>query len=54
LGSQPISRWYKNWKSPSGESVDLKGDLYDKLKNKIYDIIQWRNLSSGDKSDGGK
>lgn len=30
-GGQPIRRWYKKWKSADGDTLNSKGDLYDKL-----------------------
>ena len=34
-GSQPISQWYKNWKSPSGESANTGTEIYNKLLLKV-------------------
>ena len=35
MGSQPISRWYKQWKPLHGEVPAGNGDLYDSLLNKV-------------------
>lgn len=35
MGSQPISRWYKQWKPSNGEVPAGNGDLYDSLLNKV-------------------
>jgi hypothetical protein len=44
MGSQPIRRWYKNWKFPDGQSSDLKPDLYDVLMNKVLLAINNQEL----------
>jgi hypothetical protein len=46
MGSQPISRWYKNWKSPNGNSPENRGDLYDVLLHKVKDSIKNEQLAS--------
>ena len=30
-GGQPILRWWKQWRSPDGETPETRGDLYDRL-----------------------
>lgn len=46
LGGQPIQRWYKGWKSPSGETPEKTGDLYDRLLSKVRPAIEGRKLAS--------
>lgn len=46
MGSQPISRWYKGWLSPTGDSAEQRGDLYDRLMDKVHDAIQGQQLAS--------
>jgi len=38
-GGEPISRWYKGWKSSSGNTVAITGDLYDRLITKVKEAI---------------
>tara|TARA_R110002126_G_scaffold72364_2_gene180930 strand:+ start:3418 stop:4122 length:705 start_codon:yes stop_codon:yes gene_type:complete len=45
-GGQPISRWYKNWKSPAGKIPEKTGDLYNKLLQKVQDSIKNQNIAS--------
>ncbi len=40
MGSQPISRWYKQWKPSNGEAPAGNGDLYDSLLNKVRAAVQ--------------
>lgn len=40
LGGQPIQRWDKQWKSPSGEKPKTTGDLYDQLMSKVTPAIK--------------
>lgn len=46
MGSQPISRWYKNWTFPNSDTPENRGDLYDKLIGKVLDSIQNKNIAS--------
>ena len=46
LGSQPISRWYKNWKQPNVNLPENRGDLYDVLLHKVKDSIKNEQLAS--------
>ncbi len=46
LGGQPILRWYKEWKSPDGNSPNKTGDLYDRLMNKVNQAIEGKTLVS--------
>ena len=46
LGGQPISRWYKDWKSPKGETSNLRGDLYNRLMKKVYDSISNKKIKT--------
>lgn len=46
LGGQPIQRWYKEWKSPSGEKPKSTGDLYDQLMGKVKPMIKGQKLKS--------
>ena len=46
LGGQPIQRWYKEWKSPTGEKPKSTGDLYDRLMSKVRPAIEGKRLTS--------
>ena len=46
LGGQPIQRWYKNWKSPQGETPNSTGDLYERLMDKVNAAIKEKELAS--------
>ena len=46
LGGQPIQRWYKKWKLPSGEAPEKTGDLYDRLMAKVNAAIEGENFAS--------
>jgi len=46
LGGQPIQRWYKKWKSPTGEKPEKTGDLYDRLMSKVNPAIKGQKLAS--------
>ncbi|UAM97985.1 sialate O-acetylesterase [Polaribacter litorisediminis] len=46
MGAQPISRWYKNWKSPKGDLANITGDLYDRLMTKVSDSIKNQQIAS--------
>ena len=45
-GGQPISRWYKNWKSVQGQPAKLQGDLYDRLMEKVSSAIADRKIET--------
>ncbi|TLX71792.1 sialate O-acetylesterase [Labilibacter sediminis] len=45
-GGQPISRWYKNWKSVNGEMPESTGDIYDVLMEKVRLAIKDKSLAS--------
>jgi glucosylceramidase len=45
-GAQPIRRWYKNWKSATGEMPEGNGDLYDKLMEKVNAAIAGENIAT--------
>jgi hypothetical protein len=42
--SQPIRRWYKNWKPAHGDAPKAKGDLYDRLMTKVNAAIQGKKI----------
>ncbi|MEM7476215.1 MAG: sialate O-acetylesterase [Planctomycetota bacterium] len=46
LGGQPIQRWYKQWKDPSGKKPESTGDLYDRLLSKVKPAIEGKKLAS--------
>lgn len=46
LGGQPIQRWYKAWKSPTGETPEKTGDLYDRLMAKVNTAAKDQQLVS--------
>jgi hypothetical protein len=46
MGAQPISRWYKNWKSPKGDMPNVTGDLYDRLMTNVSDSIKNQQIAS--------
>jgi hypothetical protein len=46
LGSQSIQRWYKNWKSPRGEVPEQRGDLYDRLMQKVTNSITNQKIAT--------
>lgn len=39
-GGQPISKWYKNWKSSSGETDPKAGHLYDEMMQQVEADVQ--------------
>ena len=45
-GGQPIRRWYKDWKSPSGEKSGLDTELYNKLLNKVNASIEGNDIKT--------
>jgi len=46
LGSQPISRWYKNWRSPEGMVTAKTGDLYNRLMKKVNDSTKGQKIKT--------
>ncbi len=46
MGSQSIRRWYKDWNDPNGAVPDVRGDLYDRLLQKVRDSIKTQNIAS--------
>jgi len=46
MGSQSIRRWYKEWESKSGEIPDVRGDLYERLMEKVVKEVQNENIAS--------
>jgi hypothetical protein len=40
LGTQPISRWYRDWKPIKGNKRKAEPDLYDSLMSKVYPAIK--------------
>ena len=45
-GGQPIKRWYKDWKSASGEAPESTGDLYDRPMEKVKPAIAGQQIES--------
>ncbi|HAA72920.1 MAG TPA: acetyl xylan esterase [Planctomycetaceae bacterium] len=45
-GGQPIRRWHKNWRPASGKPPETRGDLYDRLINKVKRARQGRAFTS--------
>ncbi|VGO16307.1 hypothetical protein PDESU_04898 [Pontiella desulfatans] len=45
-GGQPISRWYKDWKSAVDEKSESTGDLYDSMMKKVLAAVQDDKLTS--------
>lgn len=46
MGSQSIRRWYKDWKAPNGTIPKSRGDLYDRLLQKMNDSIKNQTIAS--------
>ena len=46
MGGQPILRWYKEWKSETGEAPEETGDLYDRLMGKVNAAIQGQKIAT--------
>ena len=44
--SQPIRRWYKNWKPKEGSDPIEAGDLYDRLMKKVSLVIKGKKLQA--------
>jgi len=45
-GGKPISRWYKDWKSASGEAPESTGDLYDRLMEKVKPAVEGQKIET--------
>jgi hypothetical protein len=45
-GGQPISRWYKNRVSASGEKADSTGDLYNRLMEKVKPAVEGQKIET--------
>ena len=45
-GGQPISKWYKEWKSSKGEVDPKKGAIYDKLMTETKEAISAQKIST--------
>ena len=45
-GGQPISRWYKKWKSGTGETPEKIGDLYDLMMKNVNEAIKGRSVKT--------
>ena len=43
---QPISRWYKKWKSAQGQEARITGDLYDGLMTKVKKAMKGKTPST--------
>lgn len=46
MGGQPIQRWYKEWKSPSGEKPEKTGDLYERLMAKVKPAVEGKKIAT--------
>ena len=46
LGSQPIRRWYKDWKPLEGDEPKAQPDLYDTLMIKVYTAIENEKIAT--------
>lgn len=46
LGGQPIQRWYKEWKTPTGEKPESTGDLYERLMKKVHPAIKGEKIET--------
>ncbi|QOD61221.1 acetyl xylan esterase [Polaribacter haliotis] len=46
LGTQPIKRWYKNWKPLDGEIDSQNGNLYDTLMVKVNKALKTKNFDT--------
>ena len=46
LGSQPIRRWYKDWKPLQGDEPKAQADLYDSLMVKVIPAIKNKTITS--------
>jgi len=45
-GGQPIRRWYKGWRSPSGEIEERTGDLYDRVMAQVREALGSRPIET--------
>jgi len=45
-GGQPISCWYRDWKSATGEKPESTGDLYDRLMDKVNPAIAGQEIET--------
>lgn len=46
MGSQPIRRWYKDWKPIEGDEPKPQPDLYDSLISKVYEAIENEKIAT--------
>lgn len=46
LGSQPIRRWYRNWKPLEGDTPVAQPDLYDSLLTKVNAAIAHQKIAT--------
>jgi Carbohydrate esterase, sialic acid-specific acetylesterase len=44
--SQPIRRWYKNWKPKDGNEPKATGDLYDRLLTKVREAVKGKKIQT--------
>lgn len=45
-GSQPIWRWYKDWKPANGDGPEAPGDLYDRLMKKVRAEMEGQSIET--------
>jgi len=45
-GGQPIRRWYRGWKSSSGETTEPTGDLYDRMMTQVNQAVGERSIET--------
>jgi len=45
-GGKPISRWYKDWTSVTGEQPKIRGDLYNRLMKKVQTAIEDQKIKT--------
>ena len=46
MGTQPIRRWYKDWKPMQGDVPSAQPDLYDSLMKKVNSAITSQSIAS--------
>lgn len=46
MGTQPIRRWYKNWKPLEGDDPKADPVLYDSLMKKVYVAIEKKKIAT--------
>ncbi|QTD38191.1 hypothetical protein JL193_02470 [Polaribacter batillariae] len=46
LGTQPIKRWYKNWKPLHGKVDPKNGNLYDTLMVKVHKALKIKHFNT--------